>query len=78
MRRELIREVMAKDTPPGDDHGRLVIRIGNLFHTYCEGTDNGEVRGGDSGFLLGRNPDTVRCPNVAWKAPGHLEGTVVG
>ncbi len=78
MQRELIRGVLTENMPPGDEHGLLVIRIGSLFGNYSEENDFGDVRGGDSGFLLEHNPDTVRCPDVAWIAPGRLDGPVVG
>lgn len=78
MQRELICGVLTEDMPPGDEHGVLVIRIGRLLANYCEENDFGEVRGGDSGFLLQRNPDTVRGPDVAWVAPDRLRAPVVG
>lgn len=78
MQRELICGVLAENMPPGDEHGRLVIRIGKLLDNYSEDNDYGDVRGGDSGFLLERDPDTVRCPDVAWVAPGRLPGPVAG
>ncbi len=78
MQRELIRGMLTEEMPPGDEHGVLIIRIGRIFANYCEENDYGDVRGGDSGFLLERNPDTVRCPDVAWVAPGRLTGTVIG
>ncbi len=78
MQRELIRGVLTEEMPPGYEHGILVTRIGRLFDQFSEETSYGEVCGGDSGFLLERNPDTVRCPDVAWIAPGRLDGPVVG
>ena len=78
MQRELIRGVLTEDMPPGHEHGLLVIRIGSLLGNYSEENDYGEVCGGDSGFRLERNPDTVRGPDVAWVAPGRLPGPVVG
>ena len=78
MQHELIRGVLTENMPPGDEHGLTVIRIGMLFGIYSEENDYGDVRGGDSGFLLERNPDTVRAPDVAWVAPGRLPGPVIG
>ena len=78
MQRELIRGVLTEEMPPGDEHGVLVIRIGRLFDTYCEENDYGEVRGGDSGFVLERGPDTVRGPDVAWVSPERLSEPVKG
>ena len=78
MQRELIRGVLTEDMPPGDEHGVLVAHIAWLLTSYSYDNDYGQVRAGDSGFLLERNPDTVRGPDVAWVAPGRLAGPVVG
>ena len=78
MKRELIRGVLTEDMPPGYEHGVIEFRIGRLLGNYSEENDYGEVVGGDSGFLLERGPDTVRGPDVAWVAPGRLEGRVRG
>ena len=78
MQRELIRGVLTEDMPPGDEHGVLVARIGWLFTNYREDNDYGEVRAGDSGFLLERDPDTVRGPDVAWVSPDRLAAPVPG
>ena len=78
MQRELIRGVLTEDMPPGDEHGVLVARISWLFANYCEENDYGEVRAGDSGFLLERGPDTVRGPDVAWVSPDRLPEPVAG
>ena len=72
MQRELIRGVLTEDIPPGDEHGVLVARIGWLFANYCEENDYGEVRAGDSGFLLERGPD------LAWVSPDRLSEPVAG
>ena len=78
MQRELIRGVLTEDMPPGDEHGVLVARISRIIGNFCEENDFGEVRAGDSGFVLERNPDTVRGPDVAWVSPDRLSAPVVG
>ena len=78
MKRELIRGVLTEDMPPGYEHGAVEARIGWLLSGYSEENDYGEVIGGDSGFILERGPDTVRGPDVAWVAPGRVEGRVRG
>ena len=78
MQRELIRGVLTEDMPPGYEHGVVQFRIGRLLGNFVEDNDFGEILGGDSGFVLERNPDTVRGPDVAWVAPGRLENRVVG
>ena len=74
MKRELIRGVVTEDMPPGYEHGVVEFRIGRLLGNFVDDNDFGEILGGDSGFILERGPDTVRGPDVAWVAPGRIEG----
>ena len=78
MQRELIRGVLTEDMPPGDEHGVLVAHIAWLLTSYSYDNDYGQVRAGDSGFLLERSPDTVRGPDVAWVSPDRLPRPVPG
>ncbi len=78
MQRELIRGVLTEDMPPGDEHGALVAHIAWLLTSYSYDNDYGQVRAGDSGFVLEHDPDTVRGPDVTWVAPGRLAAPVVG
>ena len=75
-RLELIRGVLVKKMPPGLDHGLVVVRIASAIQTYADANDYGNGVAGDPGFLLERDPDTVRAPDVAWIASGRVpEGT---
>ena len=78
MQRELIRGVLTEDMPPGDEHGVLVAHIAWLLTSYSYENDFGQVRAGDSGFLLERDPDTVRGPDVAWASTDRLPTPVAG
>ena len=51
--------------PAGGMHGRTENRIGYLLNRYLEGRQLGEVLPSDTGFVLRRNPDVVRSPDVA-------------
>lgn len=75
MQHELIRGVLTEDILPGDQHGIVVARIGWLLGNFSDDNDFGEMSG-RSGFLLERNPDTVRCPDLAWVASGRLDKPV--
>ena len=63
---ELVRGVLVVREPPGSWHGmlaaRLTVRLGQ--HVYAHGA--GEVLAQDTGFLIERDPDTVRAPDVAF------------
>ena len=78
VKRELVRGVLIEDMPPGYEHGAVEAQIGRLLGNFAADNDFGEVLSGDSGFILERGPDTVRGPDVAWVAPGRIEGRVRG
>ena len=78
VKRELIRGVLTEEMPPGDEHGVLVAHIAWLFTSYCYENDYGQMRAGDSGFILERGPDTVRGPDLAWVSPDRLPAPVRG
>ena len=71
-RYELIRGVLVEKMPTGDTHGDVVVRITNALANYVESNDYGAARAGEPGYRLDRDPDTVRAPDIAWIAPGHV------
>ena len=71
-RYELLRGVLVEKMPTGDPHGDTVPRISYALISYAEERDYGEVRAGEPGYFLEREPDTVRAPDVAWIAPGRI------
>jgi Uma2 family endonuclease len=52
--------------PPRLWHGRVEARISALLFAFVEEHRLGVVYGGDPGFILARDPDTVRGPDVAF------------
>ena len=69
---ELIRGVLVEKMPGGDPHSEAVVRTGTVLTVYSDDNDYGDVRSGEPGYRLDRDPDTVRAPDVAWFAPGRL------
>ena len=69
---ELIRGVLIEKMPGGDPHSEAVVRTGTVLTVYSDDNDYGDVRSGEPGYRLDRDPDTVRAPDVAWFAPGRL------
>ena len=63
---ELIEGVLRKMPPPGYDHGRIENLVAFRLTTFVYPRGLGEVLSGDPGFILSRNPDTVRAPDVAF------------
>jgi Uma2 family endonuclease len=78
-RYELIRGVLTeKEVPTGDSHGETVsFSHGNLFR-YIIAVGHGGLRVGETGYLLERDPDTVRSPDIAWFAPGRIPPGTTG
>ena len=78
---ELVRGDLRMMVPPGFEHGRLQNRIGRHLGNLVESRNLGVVVG-EIGFVLARNPDTVRAPDVAFiraervagRIPGYFEG----
>ncbi|MGH7526993.1 MAG: Uma2 family endonuclease [Gemmatimonadales bacterium] len=64
-RYELVRGVPRICEPPGGVHGRLAARIAARLSDHVERHGLGTVLI-ESGYLLRRNPDTVRGPDVSF------------
>lgn len=59
-------ELIMMMTPAGWMHSHLVIKIGAVLDAYVEEKKLGMVFGEQAGFILSRNPDTVRAPDAAF------------
>ena len=66
LRYELLRGALVSEPVPGRLHGRTVARISNLLSNFVGARRLGVVYTGDTGFVLARQPDTVRGPDVAF------------
>ena len=79
-RYELVRGELRKMTPSGNVHGRVVVRITWPLAQHVEANVLGVVYAAETGFVLARDPDTVRAPDVAFvsrervEAVGEVEG----
>ena len=62
-------------TPTGAEHGVLSIRIGVLVSEYVETHRLGVCFAAETGFILQRDPDTVRAPDVAFVAADRVPNT---
>lgn len=65
-RYELVRGELRKMSPAGSKHGRVAARILIRLGTFVEQHGLGVVYAAETGFVLGRSPDTVRAPDVAF------------
>ena len=65
-RYELVSGELRTMSPPGLTHGVLMLRLGGLLEAYVREHKLGLAAGGDAAFILARDPDTVRGPDVAF------------
>jgi len=68
LRLELVRGELVAMPPTQGDHGTSAMRLGALVGHYILTHDLGEVYAAETGFLIERNPDTVRAPDFAFIA----------
>jgi Uma2 family endonuclease len=63
---ELQAGLLISEPRPGFRHGRIIATITEMLVTHVRRRKLGVVLAGDSGFILAREPDTVRGPDVAF------------
>ena len=66
VRGELIRGVLCKSMAAGVDHGKYVMNLAVALGSFIKARRLGSLIGSDSGVWLGRDPDTVREPDIAF------------
>jgi Uma2 family endonuclease len=69
---ELVRGVLIVREPPSTSHGLRAARLLHRVADFVRRHDLGEVIAQDTGFKIGRDPDTVRAPDVAFVARERL------
>jgi len=72
-RQELVGGRLITEPPASYDHGRVGLRILRILARFVEEQELGEVISLETGFLLARDPDTVRAPDVAFISRETLE-----
>lgn len=70
-RHELVRGQLARMSPAGWWHGAVAAWLARVLLEHVEQTGAGTVFGAETGFLLARDPDTVRAPDAAFVARRH-------
>ena len=84
MRRELVRGEVREMAPAGDEHGELAMTIGSELRQHVKINRLGRVYAAETGFIISRNPDTVKAPDAAFvrqeviDATGRLRGFRAG
>ena len=64
-------------SPPGGMHGIVGGRLVGLLSGYVRGNRLGDVTLAETGFIVGRNPDTVLAPDIAFIPRDRLATTGV-
>lgn len=72
LRLELVRGEISAMPPAFDDHGEIIVLLTLAVGSYVREHDLGRMYGAETGFLLARNPDTVRAPDFAFIAHDRL------
>jgi Uma2 family endonuclease len=62
---ELVQGEIIQMAPPGFEHGDVAAEIAYRIKSFIRGRRLGKVVS-EAGFILARNPDTVRAPDVAF------------
>ena len=71
-RYELVAGEVREMTPPSWRHGVVLSQLDELLRRHVRERRLGLVMGGDPGFLLARDPDTVLAPDIAFVAEEHV------
>ncbi len=60
---ELVRGEVKAVSPAGFQHGVIVNRLSSLLTNVVNRDGLGIILGAETGFILSRDPDTVRAPD---------------
>jgi Uma2 family endonuclease len=63
---ELIRGELIRMSPTGYNHGWISSNIDRILGNFVKSRNLGRVLASEAGFIISRNPDTVRAPDVAF------------
>lgn len=66
LRYELVHGAFVSEPPPGGRHGRIAAKLVQRIGAHVEAHRLGVVFTCDTAFVLHREPDTVRAPDVAF------------
>jgi Uma2 family endonuclease len=65
---ELIEGEVIIMPPAGHEHGEISLNIGSLLREFLRKHKRGKAYAAETGFILSRDPDTVRAPDAAFVA----------
>lgn len=65
-RHELVRGELVTMSPSGTSHSRISLRMARHLAAFVERHNLGEVYGSNLGYIIARDPDTVREPDTSF------------
>jgi Uma2 family endonuclease len=74
---ELIKGLLVRMPPSGALHGTVSAHIARILDEYVRPRGLGMISGAETGFILQRNPDTVRAPDAAFVTQERIPSTGV-
>jgi Uma2 family endonuclease len=72
--RALVRGEVVETMPPGGVHGAIAIILGALLRAWAKVGGHGVV-GAEAGFILARDPDIVRGPDISFVRADRVPST---
>src|SRR5262249_4638196 len=75
MRHELIRGELTNMPPAGAEHGVTTMNLSTPLDKHARTNDLGRVLAAETGFIIGRDPDTVRAADVAFVSKPRIPAT---
>lgn len=73
-RMELIEGDVVTMTPGGEEHGNLIFKVTIPVGAFIEQRNLGRCYGAETGFIVHRDPDTVRAPDFSFVSKQKLHG----
>jgi len=75
---ELIAGELRMMMAPGFEHGRVTVNLATPITLHVKSHAIGTVVAAETGFLLARDPDTVRAPDIAFVRSERIHATELG
>jgi Uma2 family endonuclease len=71
-RHELVKGELRTMPPAGFEHGAVTLNLAAPLDGYAKGKQLGVVVAAETGFLIERDPDTVRAPDIGFVRKDRL------
>ena len=71
-RTELVRGELRTMAPAGEEHGEIAGSVYGALYQFVRQRKLGKVYAAETGFVLSRDPDTVRAPDAAFVSSDRL------